>query len=86
MLGASLPSRADDAVPCDVRRVRTASDAGWRVQVDPDTGIYSVPAGTGASTAASARTSGELVVTPGQTAAGGYKIHLGDVPGGREQQ
>lgn len=87
LLGSSIPSRAEDAVPCDARRVRIASDAGWRVQVDPDTGIYSLPASTGTSTATSARTTGELVVTPGRTAAGGYKIDLGDAPGGtREQQ
>ena len=43
LLGSCVPGRAGDAVPCDADRVRTAADAGWRVQVDPETGIYTLP-------------------------------------------
>lgn len=87
VLGSSATSRAGDAVPCDPARARRANDPGWRVQVDPETGVYSLPPAPDTATATSARTAGDLVVTPGTTAAGGYKIRLGDVPGAtREQQ
>jgi hypothetical protein len=71
------PSSAD---PCDDTRARRgAADAGWQVQVDPDTGVYTMPAPrpldeTGARTAATA----EVVITPGRSAAGGFKATFGD--------
>ena len=88
LLGSCVPSRADEAVPCDANRARTAADAGWRVQVDPDTGVYSLPTATAAttSTASSARTASGPVVQPGTTAAGGWKIELDGAAATREQQ
>lgn len=88
LLASCVPSRAGDAVPCDADRVRTAPDAGWRVQVDPETGVYSLPTAPAATTAAatSARSAGDVVVKPGTTAAGGWKIELDGAAATREQQ
>lgn len=69
------------ADPCDdARATGPAPDSGWQVQVDPQTGIYSMPApGTLDATPgrAAAATTG-VVVTPGHSAAGGFKATFGD--------
>jgi hypothetical protein len=69
------------ADPGDETHVDHAADTGLQVQVDPETGTYSMPApGTLDATpgrAASAVTTG-IVVTPGRSAAGGLKVTFGD--------
>ncbi len=65
-------------VPCDARPRIAAGDVGWQVQVDPATGVYSLPApGTLAApdTARGGRAR-DVVIQPGTTAAGGYVIRL----------
>jgi hypothetical protein len=73
------PSRAGD--PCDETRAGRPARGGLQVQVDPETGAYSMPApGTLDATpgrAASAATTG-VVVTPGSSAAGGFKVTVPD--------
>src|SRR5690349_9278113 len=75
---AGAPSFAD---PCDEARGTRPAGGGLQVQVDPETGTYSMPApGTLDATpgrAASAATTG-VVVTPGSSAAGGFKVTIPD--------
>ena len=77
----AVPAAQSLAHPCDETHVDHATDTGLQVQVDPETGTYSMPApGTLDTTpgrAASAVTTG-IVVTPGQSAAGGFKVTVGD--------
>jgi len=72
-----LPSSAD---PCDdTRPGRGTADAGWQVQVDPDTGVYSMPAPRppDETLGRAAATTG-VVITPGRSAAGGFKATFDD--------
>ena len=87
VLGSCVPSRAGESVPCDAQRARVAHDDGWRVQLDPETGTYSMPTSpTTTGTTTSARAAGDLVVQPGTTAAGGWKVQLGDRAAAEERQ
>jgi hypothetical protein len=69
------------AGPCDETRAARPADGGLQVQVDPETGAYSMPApGTLHATpgrAASAATTG-VVVTPGTSPAGGFTVTFPD--------
>jgi hypothetical protein len=54
---------------------RAAGDPGLQVQVDPATGRYSLPApGTLAAEPQARSVAERVVVTPGTTAAGGFKV------------
>ena len=71
------PSSAD---PCDDTRAgRGAADAGWQVQVDPNTGVYTMPAPRPLDdTQGRAAATTGVVITPGRSAAGGFKATFGD--------
>ncbi len=57
---------------------RAADDIGLQVQVDPASGRYSLPAPGTFGAAGRARSAGQtIVVTPGTTAAGGFKVTRG---------
>ncbi len=75
---AAVPASATE--PCDDARAgRGTPDSGWQVQVDPDTGVYSMPAPRAADDVEgrAAATTG-VVITPGRSAAGGFKATFGD--------
>jgi hypothetical protein len=56
-------------------------DGGLQVEVDPATGTYSMPApGRLSATAPRTLAGDEIVITPGATAAGGFKATGRDVP------
>ncbi len=80
-LSAGL-GRAEETRPCGAHGGVTVPDTGLRVQVDPETGTYSMPAPTAPAPATTgdqgARDADTLVVTPGTTAAGGYTVRLHD--------
>jgi len=84
-------AQASDArfvtAPCDLRSLAPSCDAGWRVQIDPETGRYSMPASDASAASASdgARTR-ELVVEPGTSPAGGYVLRLDGAPGAPQEQ
>jgi hypothetical protein len=69
-----------EPMPCGAGVAAGAADSGWRVQVDPDTGTYSMPApeSFAAPTRTRAFADRDLVVVPGRSPAGGYMIRLGD--------
>lgn len=78
---SAAPVALSYAEPCEDTRAVRPLDGGLQVQVDPETGTYSMPApGTLDATpgrAASAATTG-VVVTPGTSNAGGYKVTFPD--------
>jgi hypothetical protein len=85
------PAKTSDArfvtAPCDLRSLAPSCDAGWRVQVDPETGRYSMPASdASAATATDGARARELAVEPGTSAAGGYVIRLDGAPGSPQEQ
>ena len=77
----AVPVSRSLAEPCDETQPRASADSGLQVQVDPETGTYSMPApGTLDATpgrAAAAATTG-IVVTPGTSPAGGFKVTFPD--------
>lgn len=75
---ADAPDARFVTAPCDLRSLASSCDAGWRVQVDPETGRYSIPAAATSAVSASdaTRAARELVVVPGTSPAGGYLIRL----------
>jgi hypothetical protein len=79
LLGAAATGWTGDPRPDAASPAAAAEGAGWRVQVDPATGIYTNPA-PAAPTAPKADQgrAADLVVTPGTSPAGGYKIRLDD--------
>lgn len=73
LAGASLPAPAWSG--CGMDHGHAAADAGLQVQVDPKTGAYSVPEpGTLPADPAAEARHRAVVVSPGETAAGGYKV------------
>jgi hypothetical protein len=84
----AAPVASTAAGPCDEARVARPAAGGLQVQVDPDTGAYSMPApGTLDATpgrAVSAATTG-VVVTPGSSPAGGFTVTFPDDATGPER-
>jgi hypothetical protein len=77
-----VPAPRSAADPCDETRAGGGTPPrGLQVEVDPQTGAYSMPApgrlDDAQGRAATAPTGG-VVVTPGRSAAGGFKATLGD--------
>jgi len=70
----------DEPLPCGAPAAQAlAPDQGWQVQLDPETGTYSMPAPGTLTTPqgrSSAAASEPVVITPGTTAAGGFKVKL----------
>ena len=88
-LGGATAAWTGERTPCGASAAAAAPAAGWRVQVDPDTGIYSMPAAPAPATAPQAdqtRGAADLVVTPGTSPAGGYKIRLDDSATSHQEQ
>jgi hypothetical protein len=76
LAGASLPAPAWSGCGRDHGH---AADAGLQVQVDPKSGAYSMPeAGTLPADPAAGARERAVVVSPGETAAGGYKVKVGE--------
>jgi hypothetical protein len=72
--------RGNDApLPCGSPAAQTSGEHGLQVQLDPVTGTYSMPAPgtleTPQGRSVNAATA-PVVVTPGTTAAGGFKVQL----------
>ena len=86
-LGGATAAWTGERTPCGAGAA-AAPAAGWRVQVDPDTGIYSMPAPAAATAPQVDQTRGaaDLVVTPGTSPAGGYKIRLDDSAASHQEQ
>lgn len=89
LLGGATASHAAGDMPCDAHPAVSATAPGLQVQVDPKTGTYSMPApGTIAAPTEGGRQRGasDLVVTPGTSPAGGYKIRLDDSAASHQEQ
>jgi hypothetical protein len=84
MLGGATTAWTGDRTPGDA----PAADAsGWRVQIDPDTGIYTNPAPAPATAPNDVQgRAADLVVTPGTSPAGGYKLRLDDSAAAHQDQ
>jgi hypothetical protein len=88
LLGRATAAHTRELTPCGAGATSGATAPGWRVQVDPDTGIYSMPspATSTAPVEGEDRRGADLVVTPGTSPAGGYKIRLGDSAASHQEQ
>ncbi len=82
-----VTSHAGEVPACEAR-LTGGGAPGLQVQVDPETGTYSMPAPgtlTGPATSG-ARSAGDLVVRPGTSPAGGYQIRPGDEAASHQEQ
>ena len=86
LLSGATAASARDLTPCGARATGEAAP-GWRVQVDPETGIYSMPSpATSTAPVDEGRSASDLVVTPGTSPAGGFKVRLGDAAASHQDQ